>query len=425
MSEKGLKVVDNFIGYKTETPKGGLLTVIEVLRRKGKTTMYLIECSICSKDIELFPQGTLITSKSNLKNGCVPCGCAKIPKWSKEQLLIRVKRVCEELDYTLLGVKGSWKGVRSKLQIKNNKTGNVWDTTDITHLFSGRKDPKDGHRSVSTFKEKPTQDHIEVFNRIFNHPYEYTRLPAEKVEGKYVYKWKVYCPLCAKDLYSKEGVSDGYFITELPSLRAGIVPCRCSGKFTYSENMMKVRLMAECENYNKSFRGFKGNYCNTNSRFNWVCNVCKHEGSTEISRIRERLKSCKGCHKKRQLQTGFGNGFFLDRVEEQDLLYVIRFKGTYLKCGRAFVIKNRIKDKKGLLKKSGCTRDQLEILHVYTGTHQEVYDTEQFVIDELTERGFYYKTWTRETFSLDSEQLMINLIENHSTLTKVEYREGM
>jgi hypothetical protein len=57
-----------------------------------------------------------------------------------------------------------------------------------------------------------------------------------------------------------------------------------------------------------------------------------------------------------------------------------------------------------------------------TGTHQEVYDTEQWMHEELTDRGFHadWITWTSECFTEDSEDMIYRLLDE-SGLSESEW----
>lgn len=57
-----------FIGTQFPTPRGGVLTVVGVSenRTSFKYINFVYECSLCSLDTELFPLGSLYTSKNSL-----------------------------------------------------------------------------------------------------------------------------------------------------------------------------------------------------------------------------------------------------------------------------------------------------------------------------------------------------------------------
>lgn len=110
---------------------------------------------------------------------------------------------------------------------------------------------------------------------------------------------------------------------------------------------------------------------------------------------------------------GFCNGYYPERKDEKDHLYTINFNNEYIKVGRSFDIKSRIRGSKGLLKMSGMSLDQIVVLRILSSTHQKVYDEEQRIHKELTERGFYHEksTWTVETFDTDAEDVIYKLLE--------------
>lgn len=81
MSEVDL---DDFVGTKKPTPKGGELTVLPWAGdRRGSHKYYPVTCSICSKDKELFPS-PFMCKKSDIVKGIIPCGCGN-RRWTKEQ----------------------------------------------------------------------------------------------------------------------------------------------------------------------------------------------------------------------------------------------------------------------------------------------------------------------------------------------------
>lgn len=66
-----------FVGSAFPTPKGGVLKVVGVsIEKSGSHALFICECSICSKDRELFPE-YFKSLKSSLIRGQSPCGCSK------------------------------------------------------------------------------------------------------------------------------------------------------------------------------------------------------------------------------------------------------------------------------------------------------------------------------------------------------------
>lgn len=55
-------------------------------RDKSGSKNYVVVCHKCSQDSELFGDGLFRATKGNiLKRKSMPCGCAKNPRWTKEQ----------------------------------------------------------------------------------------------------------------------------------------------------------------------------------------------------------------------------------------------------------------------------------------------------------------------------------------------------
>ncbi|QQG33794.1 hypothetical protein ZPAH1_orf00032 [Aeromonas phage ZPAH1] len=117
------EVKDDFIGQTFPTPKGGVLTVVGVVGKdKYSHKKYGLSCSICSLDKDLFPD-SFESQKCNLVKGSVPCGCAKTPKWSEQQVNIITRRLCEKEGYEFLGFPEGYKHKNSKFEYKCHTHG--------------------------------------------------------------------------------------------------------------------------------------------------------------------------------------------------------------------------------------------------------------------------------------------------------------
>ncbi len=152
------------------------------------------------------------------------------------------------------------------------------------------------------------------------------------------------------------------------------------------------------------------NYKGNSSKFKWICKE-GHHCLTSVGHFLNAGNRCMSCA---NLTKGT-YGYYFNRTEEDDNLYVIRFKNdSVIKVGRAFDVEARISDSRGLLKSSGCNREDIEILCTMTGKHQQVYDTEQWIHGELTTLGFHahWITWTSECFTEDSEAMIYKLLKD-------------
>jgi len=131
---------DEFCG--ASIPHGnGIYNVLSYKKVGNKDKLYILECSTCSEDKELWPTGTIKIKKGNLERGYIPCGCSKAPKWTEEQYKIRVKRECDNIGFAFLGWYGIFNGCDTYLDLYNPISFNRWLTTKIDNLFQGVRDP--------------------------------------------------------------------------------------------------------------------------------------------------------------------------------------------------------------------------------------------------------------------------------------------
>lgn len=322
-----------FIGNKFNTPRGGVLTVVGMVGKRGKTALFGLECSICSKDKELWPTGSIVTTKHRLASGGVVCGCAKKTFWTKQQYETLVKRECERRGYVFNEFAGDWKGKDTKLKLHNPVKGNTWESTIHNFIDHGRGCP---------------------------------------LESKYNKIWDT----------------------------------------AEREDQIKNVLFIE----GGRFIGWEDNYKNARSRFTWVCqkgHLCK----TEVHCFVNGGNRCRTCWKDSLKASGVVYGYYPERVQEEDSLYLIRFrKEGCIKIGRSFDITKRLfNGSESLLRISGSDVKDIDILATYKGKHQEVYNTEQWVHEELTERGFHKPLpWSTECFTEDSENILLKLLSESS-----------
>ncbi|CRZ55147.1 hypothetical protein DIS03_17585 [Vibrio cholerae] len=123
-----------FIGEQFHTPKGGTLTVTGITdQTSGRNAVFTVECSICSVDEVLFPDGFTSTKSNLVCNERVPCPCSGRYKYSPNQYHILVQRNCAQKGYTLLefgAESGEWFGAaKTPITLLNPKTGRTWTTT--------------------------------------------------------------------------------------------------------------------------------------------------------------------------------------------------------------------------------------------------------------------------------------------------------
>jgi hypothetical protein len=187
-------------------------------RTKANARLYILSCNKCSQDSELFTEGYFKSAKSNLKAGQLPCGCATVVPWSREQYFIRCARVAKEAGYTFLGFVGEWDYKKTKIKMLCEKHGE-WSTGSIdTLLNGGRLCPGCGADATVMASTKPDDVMIDSFfaSGAFHPDTKFWRSERLNSQGCKVY-WFMSCPECGEDAESFSG-----------SLQDGKIPCGCS-----------------------------------------------------------------------------------------------------------------------------------------------------------------------------------------------------
>lgn len=174
---------------------------------------YILECSVCSSDNELFPYGTIKATASNLHKGSLPCGCSCGYKYNERQYMLIIKRLCKEIGYIFNGWAGTFKAGDTILDLYNPLTGNRWKTTSIQGLKRGRRDPHLSNRGLSD------SFHIEEFFNTGSYHQEttFTRIPKLK-RGM----WEVTCGIC-KEVYQ----------SRMENLKGGQLGCSCTPRLGF------------------------------------------------------------------------------------------------------------------------------------------------------------------------------------------------
>ncbi len=160
-----------------------------------------------------------------------------------------------------------------------------------------------------------------------------------------------------------------------------------------------------CKDMKYDVVGFPNKYGNKDSRFEYICKIHGKQ-NVNYNNFVNKGSRCLGCARDKQKQLRNGNGYFPERKDEQDYLYILDFNGDFIKVGRSFDIERRISE---LNRESGIKN--IIKLRTFTATHQEIYDCEQKLHEELRIRGFqYYVSWSTECFENESSPLLNQLL---------------
>lgn len=107
---------------------------------KGSYRRFIIKCNECAKDSEQYGDGVFKVSIRALRKGscyCNPHGLKPTPDMYK----LRVKRLCKDYNYTLLGFEDEHVLSSTKIKLKCDK-GHTYNTTSVSKFLScSRKCP--------------------------------------------------------------------------------------------------------------------------------------------------------------------------------------------------------------------------------------------------------------------------------------------
>ena len=122
---------------------------------------YIVHCSQCAKDPELFGEGYFRTLKFSLfkKKPQIPCGCAKHFHWTEEQYKTLCRRKLNSQGLEFIGWDGEYKKHVTKVKILCPKHGDITGTTvgNIACLSNRKGNCKkcgDEHASKTRTKEE-------------------------------------------------------------------------------------------------------------------------------------------------------------------------------------------------------------------------------------------------------------------------------
>lgn len=194
------------------------LEIVGWTGKQGTKKFYIAKCHICSKDPELFGQGYFRIIKSEISKGTLPCGCSRIPKWSKDQHSVLCSRKATEIGVVFIGFIGEFKGAKTKCLLSCPEHGQ-YEVNKISYLVNRNYKGCSDCKSELTSKRltKPDIDMIKSFMRlgVFHPETKFWRSDRLNSYGYKTY-WKMFCPVCNEEAESYTG-----------SLQNGCLPCAC------------------------------------------------------------------------------------------------------------------------------------------------------------------------------------------------------
>ena len=193
---------------------------------------------------------------------------------------------------------------------------------------------------------------------------------------------------------------------------SGCLKCNIEQNKT-PEHLALQKCVDICKEMDYDVIGFVSGYKGAlKTRFEYTCKI---HGKQEVNynNFVNNKRRCGGCWKDRQLEilrdSGNGNGYYPERKDEVDFLYILNFNDKFIKVGRSFDVEDRVKGLRSLSKIKKIYK-----LRVFTATHQKIYDYEQELHSELRERNFqHYVDWSTECFENDCQFILNKLLDSN------------
>jgi hypothetical protein len=288
--------------------------VLKIIGEEGK--YYLLECDVCSRDAELFPE--IRQLKDSFKRSKIPCGCSKKAKYTSEQWEILLTRELKNRseEYSLISYE---KPLKSKAKI--NLYDKIHNTTRTVKLQDFMNKKGVGSLKAGGFKtSKSKRTDVPTIEKRVNSILSTT-------EGKTLIsllhekQWFVIynCSKCA-------GLSNkGNFRIPLWALENKGFNCKChSNSFVRNEDDAKKEVCSIIEPTGGTFMrvvgGYSGFYA---SKVEWFCGK-GHQNIQLMDTLLHKGARCSKCAK-----YGFNKG-------KDAFLYVVEFTergSVYLKYG--------------------------------------------------------------------------------------------
>lgn len=265
------------------------LTIVGWRGRKFTNKSYIVTCSICSLDEEVFGQGLFSSTLNSLHKGRLPCGCAEHPRWTKEQTFIQCARLAKERGYEFYGFHGKYKRGETKISLVCSTHGEWHSTIAKSFKREGVQGcPKCrtevGLTAAQSINTKSEQHFIESFlkNKHFNPDSKFWKSERTNKTGGKVYWW-VSCADCGTTAEAYVG-----------DLQKGSKPCDCP---TQAQRQAYIMELIQDGNVVALKFGVTNSYktrTQTQARHS-TCdiNLCKVFFFTEVGDCRAAERECK------------------------------------------------------------------------------------------------------------------------------------
>lgn len=311
--------------------KGVVYTILGDNGLTSSDKKYIFSCGVCSKDKELFPNGSLRAVKASIKNKSLSCGCGKNYSYSKYQQNIRIRRRVDYLGIMFRGYVGAYVGaLKTRVLLESKINGLQWDTCTVSALLNDKRCIMDRNFSrLNTRKSSIIPDEIHIERALATGNYlkgtVFKRERTCDIFASFTDFWLYNCPLCSNDEYVKNNVCDGVFRLSTHSLKQGVRSCRCSGKYRFTEQQRLFQINSILNIHGGKFISWCSEHDSNNQmrKFWYDCNK-GHRTWSNISCMIRKGYHCASCS-----FSGFD-------PSKKARFYIVRWYGygeSYLKFG--------------------------------------------------------------------------------------------
>lgn len=374
------------VGKSCNFPEDNIYSILSYSRIKKKT-VYLVECSVCSVDEDLWPRGSITISGGNLKERLSTCGC-KIPvRWTKQQYEILVIREAERAYYNYLGIVGEYKGKKTKIAVQCKVDGTVCKTNIDSFLSRNNK------VKTCSISDSSLLSHIDFILNL-------GKIPRGTLfcRGKNSEYLKYKCFNCSSDAYVKMGLCDGVFEANLQFLKGGGLSCRCSSQYIWDTKQREYQLTQLLSADGARFVRWETEYVDSFSKPVWEC---KHGILNKTNTVNDLLNgrrcSCETVHGYDPTKRGH--------------FYLVRWKGadkTYLKVG---VTNRNIVDR--LTEQDNKTALEYEVLYTFSSETGEI----PLILEKVVKDSFNKNSELRLIFPDGWSEMFEDTVENLKVVT--------
>ena len=264
-----------FIGFDNEENKYG-----------NDSTHLILKCNKCGNVWKTTTYGKFV----RVGRGCP--NCCKTRKLTENEIIEKIKELCEEKNYSFLGFNGEFNGISTKLLLKCNICGKEWGTTTFINLRQrGRKSHTCGKNNpLFTNNNLNEERAIKRIKRVLeNTSLEFISFDENGYVGCNTSHVMLKCKKC--------GEINKYLFSYV--VRNSACCKNCEGKGRYSDEFARKETENKCKLLNYSLLGFDtedGRYHGKNTRLILKCNKCNHIWkSTTFASFRQNVIKCLGC----------------------------------------------------------------------------------------------------------------------------------